>query len=259
MATEGQMYTNMKKASNMLGEPVISSISEVPITTQRKPFLQPEDDQRLSHTGTARANIAATHDRPNGTTEYDWNKIHRHQTVLQQHCEFFDRDQDGVIWPLDTFVGFYKLGFGLILSTLSVFIIHGNFSYPTVRGYLPDPFFRIFIDNVHRDKHGSDSGAYDTEGRFSSQKFEDIFAKYAEGRDYMTIGDIFAMLKGNRVILDPVGWGGAFFEWMATYIMLWPADGRIWKEDVRGIYDGSLFYTIAARRSQKKDVQSKHN
>ncbi|KAJ0337045.1 hypothetical protein KNSL1_013055 [Colletotrichum chrysophilum] len=216
MATEGQTYTNLKKASNMLGEPVISSISEVPITTQRKPFLQPEDDQRLSHT-------------------------------------------DGVIWPLDTFVGFYKLGFGLILSTLSVFIIHGNFSYPTVRGYLPDPFFRIFIDNIHRDKHGSDSGAYDTEGRFSSQKFEDIFAKYAEGRDYMTIGDIFAMLKGNRVILDPVGWGGAFFEWMATYIMLWPADGRIWKEDVRGIYDGSLFYTIAARRSQKKDVQSKHN
>ncbi|KAI8190585.1 hypothetical protein K4K57_002403 [Colletotrichum sp. SAR 10_99] len=212
MATEGQTYTNLKKASNMLGEPVISSISEVPITTQRKPFLQPEDDQRLSHTGTARANIAATHDRPNGTTEYDWNKIHRHQTVLQQHCEFFDRDQDGVIWPLDTFVGFYKLGFGLILSTLSVFIIHGNFSYPTVRGYLPDPFFRIFIDNIHRDKHGSDSGAYDTEGRFSSQKFEDIFAKYAEGRDYMTIGDIFAMLKGNRVILDPVGWGGAFFE-----------------------------------------------
>ncbi|KAJ0277045.1 hypothetical protein CBS470a_010485 [Colletotrichum nupharicola] len=216
MATEGQTYTNLKKASNMLGEPVISSISEVPITTQRKPFLQPEDDQRLSHT-------------------------------------------DGVIWPLDTFVGFYKLGFGLILSTLSVFIIHGNFSYPTVRGYLPDPFFRIFIDNIHRDKHGSDSGAYDTEGRFSSQKFEDIFAKYAEGRDYMTIGDIFAMLKGNRVILDPVGWGGAFFEWMATYIMLWPADGRMWKEDVRGIYDGSLFYTIAARRSQKKDVQSKHN
>lgn len=51
MATEGQTYTNLKKASNMLGEPVISSISEVPITTQRKPFLQPEDDQRLSHTG----------------------------------------------------------------------------------------------------------------------------------------------------------------------------------------------------------------
>lgn len=33
--------------------------------------------------------------------------------------------------------------------------------------------------------------------------------------------------------------------------MLWPADGRMTKEDIRGIYDGSIFYTIAARRSQK--------
>jgi peroxygenase len=30
--------------------------------------------------------------------------------------------------------------------------------------------------------------------------------------------------------------------------MLWPADGKMRKEDIRGIYDGSIFYTIAARR-----------
>ena len=95
---------------------------------------------------------------------------------------------------------------------MSVLIIHGNFSYPTVPGWLPDPFFRIYLASIHRDKHGSDTGTYDSEGRFLPQKFEDVFAKYAEGRDYLTIRDIWEVLKGQRCILDPVGWGGAFFE-----------------------------------------------
>lgn len=38
---------------------------------------------------------------------------------------------------------------------------------------------------------------------------------------------------------------------LATYIMLWPADGRMMKEDIRGIYDGSIFYNIAVRHSKK--------
>ena len=70
----------------------------------------------------------------------------------------------------------------------------------------------LFLKNVHRDKHGSDTGTYDHEGRFLPQKFEDIFAKYAEGRDYLTIWDVKNVLRGQRCIADPIGWGGAFFE-----------------------------------------------
>lgn len=165
-------------------------------------------------------------------------------------------------------MGFHKLGFGIFLSLLAVFIIHANFSYPTVSGWIPDPFFRIFLKNVHKDKHGSDTGTYDTEGRFIPQKFEDIFAKYAEGKDYITAGDLVRLHKGQRLIMDPVGWGGNVFECkihettllvkvltlhigLATYLMLWPKDGRMMKEDIRGIYDGSIFYTIAERRAAK--------
>jgi hypothetical protein len=125
----------------------------------------------------------------------------------------------------------------------------------------------IFLKNVHRNKHGSDTGTYDHEGRFVPQRFEDIFAKYAEGRDYLTIWDVGNVLKGQRCIADPIGWGGAFFECkssqffclrvfllmmtgIATYIMLWPEDGRMMKEDIRGIYDGSIFYTLAERREK---------
>jgi len=39
---------------------------------------------------------------------------------------------------------------------------------------------------------------------------------------------------------------------IATWILLWPEDGRMKKEDIRRIYDGSLFYEIAARRSKQK-------
>jgi hypothetical protein len=34
--------------------------------------------------------------------------------------------------------------------------------------------------------------------------------------------------------------------------MLWPEDGRMKKEDIRGIYDGSLFYTWAEKQRKKQ-------
>ncbi|KAF2438424.1 Caleosin-domain-containing protein [Karstenula rhodostoma CBS 690.94] len=230
---------------------LIRSIRPAPITIKRKPFIA-KPDSKLRNAGTARAYVAATEDKPYGTTHRDWARNHSHQTVLQQHCEFFDTDRDGIIWPQDTFHGFHKLGFGLVLSLFAVFVIHANFSYPTLPSWLPDPFFRIYIANIHKDKHGSDTGTYDNEGRFVPQKFEDIFEKYADGRDFMTLWDVGDMLKGQRCIADPIGWGGALFEWLATYLMLWPDDGRMMKEDIRGIYDGSVFYKIAARRASNR-------
>lgn len=84
---------------------VTSHIRSVPVTVQRKPFLQPEDDVKLSHTGTSsrdggegqveaiheinrytcigtpRANIAATYEHPEGTQEGNWAREHQNQTV----------------------------------------------------------------------------------------------------------------------------------------------------------------------------------
>ncbi|KJZ77925.1 hypothetical protein HIM_02562 [Hirsutella minnesotensis 3608] len=229
---------------------IVTGIPEVDVTEQRKPFLQPDDKIRLPHTGTPRVNVAATYAHPEGTTHDGWAERHKHQTVLQQHCEFFDQDRDGVIWPVDTFNGLYTLGFGIFLSLLSTLIIHVNFSYATLPTWVPDPFFRIYLAKIHKAKHGSDSGTYDTEGRFVPQKFEDMFSKYADGRDFMNVADVRRLLHGQRLLADPIGWGGAFFEWTATYILLWPDNGRMAKEDIRGVYDGSIFYTVAARRKK---------
>jgi hypothetical protein len=235
------------------GLSVVRSIPSVPVTEERKPFIETSPRAvLLEPTGVARANTAPSAETPLGTVKNNWNKNHAHQTVLQQHIDFFDPDHDGIIWPLDTFWGLRRLGFNILLCVLSILIIHGNFSYPTLPGWIPDPFFRIYSQNIHKDKHGSDTGAYDTEGRFVPQSFENIFSKYAEGRDYVTVADVSRVLKGQRCLADPFGWFGAFFEWLVTYILLWPKDGRMKKEDIRGVYDGSIFYTIAASRTKKE-------
>lgn len=72
----------------------------------------------------------------------------------------------GILYPQDTFNGFHKIGFNVFLSAFAVLVIHGTFSYPSQEGWLPDPFFSVKINNIHKCKHGSDSESYDTEGRF---------------------------------------------------------------------------------------------
>ncbi|KAI0757654.1 Caleosin-domain-containing protein [Daedaleopsis nitida] len=230
---------------------VQTAIFEAPVTLDRPPYNPgPGEYKHFPNAGTARVNQATSADAPEGTPE--WAPTHTHKTVLQQHCEFFDRDGDGVIWPHDTFIGFYKLGYGIALSLFSAFIIHVNFSYPTSHSWIPDPLFRLHVDTMYKAKHGSDTGTYDNEGRFVSQKFEDFFSKYAKGKDGLTASDVWDGLKGQRVIMDPIGWFAAFFEWIATYILLWPEDGVMKKDDVRRIYDGSIFFDIAAKRAQGK-------
>jgi peroxygenase len=62
-----------------------------------------------------------------GSTKNGWAQDHKHMSVLgridasinharllpalsEQHCSFFDRDGDGVIWPIDTLIAFWELG-----------------------------------------------------------------------------------------------------------------------------------------------------
>lgn len=47
MATKNQKLMRSHDADDM----IVYSIPEVPVTLQRRPFLQPESDQRLAHTG----------------------------------------------------------------------------------------------------------------------------------------------------------------------------------------------------------------
>jgi peroxygenase len=231
---------------------LVTGIPQVPITLERKPFINPETSP-LKSAGTARANIAATVAAPHGTLTNDYAAKHGHRTVLQQHCDFFDTDHDGILWPRDTYVGFRALGFGILLSLLAVVVIHGNFSWPTVPYWpLMDPWGRIWLERIHHDKHGSDSGTFDHEGRFVPQGFEDFWSKFGTPEGTMDKWQLWSAVSAQRVLWDPVGWGGAVFEWLATWLLFWPQDGVLKKEEVRGVFDGSVFYEIARRNTGRK-------
>jgi peroxygenase len=76
------------------------TLANIPITTQRTPFQNSKKNE-LQNAGEPRANLAPSVDTPNGTTANGWDKKHAHQSVLQQHCDFFDRDGDGKAMTLE--------------------------------------------------------------------------------------------------------------------------------------------------------------
>ncbi|KAH0590022.1 hypothetical protein H2248_000200 [Termitomyces sp. 'cryptogamus'] len=129
----------------------------------------------------------------------------RDNTALQSHVAFFDTDGDGVIWPSDTFLGLRVLGLGVFFSVFAMLLIHGSLSWVTSGALLPDPFFRLRIENMHRGKHGSDSEAYTSTGAFDEDRFNYVFDMYsAEPHTHMTFGEGINMLHGNRNAFDPV-------------------------------------------------------
>ncbi|GAQ46703.1 hypothetical protein AtubIFM55763_005967 [Aspergillus tubingensis] len=219
-----------------------TTVPECPVTAARQPARYTND--YIEKPGVPRANTTASIDRPDGDESY--TKQFGDFTPLQQHVLFWDRDRDGQIYPWDTYNGFRDLGFNMLFSFLAVLIINLNFSYPTrlAHSYLPDPWFRVYVDAVHKAKHGSDSNTYDPEGRFVPQSFENMFAKYdRDGDGALTLRELFDMMHGNRCAADPFGWGAALFEWGTTWLLI-EKDGKVWKEDVRGVYDGSLFWKV---------------
>ncbi|KAK5132016.1 hypothetical protein LTR08_000437 [Meristemomyces frigidus] len=238
-------------------KPYSVSLDTVPVTSERLPYV-PKPDSKLLDAGTARVNVAPSAETPAGTCDGDWAARHKHITVLQQHVSYWDQDADGIIWPTDIWFGVRAWGWNLLLSAFANFIISASLSYPTGPSCLPDPFLRIHMANIHKDKHGSDSMSFDNEGRFSPQKFEDFFAKYDRGqKGGLDLFDIARGLKGQRMAFDYFGWSAAFLEWMATYLLIWPDDGALRKEDVRRVFDGSLFQYKADQYAAKLERQGR--
>ncbi|KAH9314106.1 hypothetical protein KI387_022733, partial [Taxus chinensis] len=171
-----------------------------PVTAQRK--LNIHLQEQMPKPYLARALVAAYPGHINGSVNHHANNM----SVLQQHVAFFDKNKDGIVYPWETYQGFRIIGFNVFLALLGTVIINVAFSYPTLPSWIPNLLFPIYINNIHKAKHGSDSDAFDTEGRFDPTKFDGIFSKYARKHpDMLSFCEIQAMLKGNRDYNDIFG------------------------------------------------------
>ncbi|XP_076947202.1 putative peroxygenase 4 [Bidens hawaiensis] len=188
----------------------------------------------------------------------DFEAIDDDQNVLQKHVAFFDRNNDGVIYPWETFQGFRAIGSGILLSSFAAVFINVGLSGKTRPGTkCPNLLFPINIENIKMAKHGSDSGVYDAHGRFVPSKFEVIFHKYARTHpDVLTAEELNEFIKGNREPKDYAGWIGGLAEWKILYYLAKDKDGLLKKETIQAVYDGSLFEKMAAEKINK--TKNKH-
>ncbi|KAK9368822.1 Caleosin related protein-domain-containing protein [Lipomyces kononenkoae] len=228
----------------------VETCAEKAAVTRERPVAVGAD-KVVRSAGVARSNIASSTEHPHGTKV--WASQHKDYTVLQQHILFWDRDQDGIIYPVDVYRGFRDLGFNILISMIAPITVSIGVSYATrlAHTYWPDPYLRIYIDSIHKAKHGSDSGVIDSEGRFVPQNFENLFAKYAKEdktRSTLTLGELFQLMHGQRCVVDPFGSISSFLEFVTTWLLI-QKDRKIQKEDLRRVYDGSLFWEIKAKRN----------
>ncbi|KAM3756168.1 hypothetical protein ACB098_02G091900 [Castanea mollissima] len=149
-----------------------------------------------------------------------------HPTGTPGH-KHYNMNDNGIVYPWETYTGLRAIGFNAFTSLIVTIAINGALSYPTRPGWIPSPFFPIYIYNIHKAKHGSDSGTYDTEGRFMPTSVK--------------LGEIWDMTKGNRVAFDLFGWIATKMEWGVLYVLARDEDGMLSKEAVRRCFDGSLF------------------
>ncbi|RLN11743.1 putative peroxygenase 5 [Panicum miliaceum] len=177
-------------------------------------------------------------------------------TPLQRHVAFFDRDKGGVIYSSETYEGFRAIGCGVPLSAVAAVYINGRLGPKTIPENEKIPPFKlppIYVKNIHKGKHGSDSGVYDANGRFVPEKFDEIFKKHAHTRpDALTGKELQELLRNLKTSMD--GKLGGFTEWKVLYYMCKDKDGFLHKDTARAVYDGSLFERLENERKSKEST-----
>ncbi|KXZ52072.1 hypothetical protein GPECTOR_10g1095 [Gonium pectorale] len=212
-----------------------------------------------------RAYQAVDRDHPAGTKGLSIPTM----TVLQQHCAFWDRqvdeggarvsaraigllpprDNDGRIYPLDTYRGCRELGMSFLLSLAFTWLLHFTLVVPymTQDNWILHPYLCIHLKNIHRIKHASDTETFDEEGRMYPAKFEQIWETLG-AEEVRSYADVRRLVWAKKVVADPIGWFASLTSWTLLWWVARDERGVLGRERVRRCYDGTLFYAIAQQR-----------
>ncbi|XXH03112.1 hypothetical protein Hte_009503 [Hypoxylon texense] len=196
---------------------------------------------------------AVSRDESGTTTAYEPGYM------LRQNAEFFDVDQDGIVWPRDTYTGCRKLGWGIASSAMAMIALHSILSYPTNPGPIPDLFSRIYYDVSHNSSSSKrDSNAEKRSSTSHSEVCESLLTKYdVSGKGGLDFHDVRRLWTEQKSEHGTYSWCASVIEWLALFFFLWPGDGILPAPDLRAALDGSVLYKQAAERRRSVDASGK--
>ena len=91
---------------------------------------------------------------------------------------------------------------------------------------------------THFSQPDSGSGAqWQGGGRFDEEAFNARFSQFDKtGWGFLTGRELWRMVRSNRGAWDLIGWFAATLEFVTAWVLL-QKEGRVSKEDLRGVYD----------------------
>jgi peroxygenase len=165
------------------------------------------------------------------------------RTALQKHVDFFDTNHDGKITLFETYAGLRRLGFGAVRSAAFAGVINAALGSSTSGA----PSLTVDAERIHAGKHRSDTGVYDTNGRFSLPRFRRLFARYdADGDGALDGEELGRLFADNRT--DLIGHLGSKAEFgLLLHVAGEDRNGKkvLTRERLERFYNGSLFHQVA--------------
>jgi peroxygenase len=171
-------------------------------------------------------------------------------TALQIHLSFFDKDGDGLVTRAETTLSLRQLGLSSGKASAAALVIH-LFLGPKTTGRWSS--LDVSVKNIKLGKHGSDTGAFDADGRFVPAAFERMFSEFDTNRSgSLSEAELLAMIAANAK-LRPGSEAAAKQEFQLLLQIAADttedAGGKknpaLSKQRLQSFYDGSLFFTLA--------------
>lgn len=166
-------------------------------------------------------------------------------TPLQKHVAYFDYDGDGDITVLEDYRGLRGLGIAPAPAAAFAVAINTALGTPT-SGF---PSLTVSIYDIDGGVHGSDTGIYDSQGRFNPIQFDRLFDDWDwNGSDGLDPIELTARTIDDADLGDLFGITASAAEFGLLFAVA-AEHGELSRDRMRGFYEGTLFYDLEAERA----------